>query len=290
MDLNNRNFDSISPSAKTLLLMKGLTSIAFARQAAELIMHPEPYIPDYENKDFTFWARVAHFESRYQSVDQLLADVPIKNVLELSSGFSFRGLAAVKEKDIHYIDTDLPALIEKKKEMIAALQGGSFSAKGNLEVLPLNALDEKSFMEIVDRFEDGEIIIVNEGLLVYLNTEEKSKLCSIIHKVLEQRGGYWITADIYIKQKTADNNLRMKDQLQEFLDKHHVEENKFDSIEDAEDFFKKAGFVIDKEAAPDYSKVSAVSYMLKNATPDQVTALGKTGKIHATWRLKISGK
>ena len=290
MDLNNRNFDSISPSAKTLLLMKGLTSIAFARQAAELIVHPEPYIPDYENKDFTFWARVAHFESRYQSVDQLLADVPIKNVLELSSGFSFRGLAAVKEKDIHYIDTDLPALIEKKKEMIAALQGGSFSAKGNLEVLPLNALDEKSFMEIVDRFEDGEIIIVNEGLLVYLNTEEKSKLCSIIHKVLEQRGGYWITADIYIKQKTADNNLRMKDQLQEFLDKHHVEENKFDSIEDAEDFFKKAGFVIDKEAAPDYSKVSAVSYMLKNATPDQVTALGKTGKIHATWRLKISGK
>ena len=290
MDLNNRNFDSISPSAKTLLLMKGLTSIAFARQAAELIMHPEPYIPDYENKDFTFWARVAHFESRYQSVDQLLADVPIKNVLELSSGFSFRGLAAVKEKDIHYIDTDLPALIEKKKEMIAALQGGSFSAKGNLEVLPLNALDEKSFMEIVDRFEDGEIIIVNEGLLVYLNTEEKSKLCSIIHKVLEQRGGYWITADIYIKQKTADNNLRMKDQLQEFLDKHHVEENKFDSIEDAEDFFKKAGFVIDKEAAPDYSKVSAVSYMLKNATQDQVTALGKTGKIHATWRLKISGK
>jgi len=270
--------------------MKGLTNIAFAKQAAELIMHPQPYTPDYENKDFTFWARVAHFESRYQSVDQLLADLPIKNVLELSSGFSFRGLAAVKEKDVHYIDTDLSGIIEKKKEMVAALQGQSFTAKGNLEILPLNALDEKNFMEVVNRFDEGEVVIVNEGLLVYLNTEEKLKLCSIIHKVLEQRGGYWITADIYIKQKSTDNSLRMKDELQDFLDKHHVEENKFDSIEDAEAFFKKAGFVIDKEAEPDYSKIGAVNNVLKNATADQLDKLRKTGKIHTTWRLKISDK
>lgn len=268
--------------------MKGLTNIAFAKQAAELMMHPQPFGPDYENKDFTFWLRVAHFESRYQSVDQLLAGLPVKNILELSSGFSFRGLAAVKEKDVHYIDTDLPGIIEKKKEMVAALQNGSFSSKGKLEILPLNALDEQAFVEVVNRFAQGQIAIVNEGLLVYLNREEKLKLCSNIHKVLEQRGGYWITADIYIKQKPADTTLRMKDQLQDFLDKHHVEENKFDSIEDAVDFFKSAGFVIDKEAEPDYSNISAVKKALKNATQEQLDKLGKTGKIHTTWRLKIA--
>ncbi|MGN6163438.1 MAG: hypothetical protein ACTHOF_02765, partial [Flavisolibacter sp.] len=88
--------------------------------------------------------------------------------------------------------------------MVAALQNGSFSSKGKLEILPLNALDEQAFVEVVNRFAQGQIAIVNEGLLVYLNREEKLKLCSNIHKVLEQRGGYWITADIYIKQKPAD--------------------------------------------------------------------------------------
>lgn len=288
MDWNHRDFSSISPSARTLLLMKGLTNIAFAKQAAELIMHSQPFVSDYEHKDLTFWLRVAHFESRYQSVDHLLADLTVKNILELSSGFSFRGLAAVKEKDVHYIDTDLPGIIEKKKEMITALQDGAFPSKGKLEILPLNALDEKAFMQVVSHFDKGEIVIVNEGLLVYLNREEKLKLCSIIHRVLEQRGGYWITADIYIKQKTAGDSLKMKDQLQDFLDKHHVEENKFDTIEDAEDFFKNAGFVIDKEAEPDYSKVSTINKVLQSATQKQLDKLDKAGKIQTTWRLKIA--
>src|SRR5476651_505065 len=93
----NRDYSTISPSAKALLLMKGLTDIPFARQAAELIMLPEKYEPDYSLKDLRFWGRVVHFESRYRSIDHLLADVPIKNILEISSGFSFRGLAAAQQ-------------------------------------------------------------------------------------------------------------------------------------------------------------------------------------------------
>jgi hypothetical protein len=41
-----------------------------------------------------------------------------------------------------------------------------------LETLPLNALDEAQFAETVGRFPQGEIVIVNEGLLMYLNTEK----------------------------------------------------------------------------------------------------------------------
>ena len=51
-----------------------------------------------------------------------------------------------------------------------------------MEILPLNALDEEKFNEVVSHFPPGEIVIVNEGLLMYLNNEEKQKLCSIIHK------------------------------------------------------------------------------------------------------------
>ena len=36
INLNNRNYNTISPSAKSILLMKGHTNIPFARQTAEL--------------------------------------------------------------------------------------------------------------------------------------------------------------------------------------------------------------------------------------------------------------
>ena len=181
--------------------MKGLTNIPFARQAAELILAPEQYKPDLDNRDVGFWARVLHFEMRYWSIDQLLEGLPAKNILELSSGFSFRGLEQSRRNGIHYIDTDLADVINTKKEFITSLQNESGKLEGKLELFPMNALDENQFQEIVKHFPNGEIVVVNEGLLMYLDTKEKEKLCSIIHKILKERGGYWITADIYIKNK-----------------------------------------------------------------------------------------
>ena len=155
-----RNYTTISPSAKELLLMKGLTNIPFARQAAELITLPEPYTPDTTKKDVIFWARVVHFENRYWSIDQLLTELPVKNILEISSGFSFRGLETVKQNGYHYIDTDLPDIIETKQRFMQALGNGN--QPGKLEILPLNALDSRQFDEVVSHFPKGELAIVNE--------------------------------------------------------------------------------------------------------------------------------
>src|SRR4051812_34896058 len=116
INLVNRNFNTISPSAKSLLLIKGYTNIPFAKQTAELIKYPEKYNPDFAKRDITFWARTLHFEKRYWSIDHLLTDLAIKNILELSSGFSFRGLETAKRKGFHYIDTDLPNVIEMKRD------------------------------------------------------------------------------------------------------------------------------------------------------------------------------
>jgi len=75
--LINRNFNTIGPSAKMLLLMKGCMDITFARQTGELIEYPDKYNPDFGKKKMTFWARVVHFENRYRSIEQLLADLSI---------------------------------------------------------------------------------------------------------------------------------------------------------------------------------------------------------------------
>jgi len=288
--ITNRNYNTISPSAKSLLLMKGYTNIPFARRTAELMMHPEKYSPDFSKKDMTFWARVLHFENRYWSINQLLTELPIKNILELSSGYSFRGLETIKNEGIHYIDTDLSELITAKKALVEVLQQENNNTKGRLELLPLNALDEIKFKDVVNRFPEGEIAIVNEGLLMYLDANEKEKLCSIIHKILKERGGYWITADIYLKNQIEKLNLKIDKSTKDFFEQHNIEENKFNSFEEAKMFFDKAGFIIDKEANIESSKLSALKYLKECVTTEQLTKMGKAGKIQATWRLRVEAK
>jgi len=286
--VTGRSFSTISPSAKALLLLKGHTSIPYAKEAAELISLPDKYEPDFSKREFGFWARVVHFEMRYNSINELLADLNITNILELSSGFSFRCLQTVTEKQVYYIDTDLPGLINTKKEFVTALQTKTGSPKGKLEILPLNALNEVQFEEIVSHFPAGEIVIVNEGLLMYLDLEEKKKLCSIIKRILEKRGGYWITADIYTRIQENMTSLQINDKLQRFFEEHKIEENKFQSFEEAETFFKEQGFVVDKEAEPDYARLSSINYLLESTSKEQLENLGKAGKGQASWRLKLA--
>jgi O-methyltransferase involved in polyketide biosynthesis len=285
---DNRNYTTISPTAKVLLLMKGHTDIPFAREAAGIISRPETFLPDFTRKDFSFWVRVAHFESRYQQVDTLLREVTCRNILELSSGFSFRGLHMVKDQDIHFIDTDLPEVIAGKATITEELVKDLPAAQGKLETLPLNAMDEADFKSTIRRFEDGPVTIINEGLLMYLNLEEKKKLCKIIHDVLQERGGYWITADIYLKTTARQEAITPDDELQGFLDQHRIEENKFDNLEQAEAFFKENGFVVDKEADVDYATVGSVKYLLGTIPPDKLEGLKQGERIQAAWRLKIA--
>ena len=284
-NVRQRDYSTISPSAKGLLYLKGYTNIPYARQAAELMMRPEKYEPDFSNSDFLFWSRVVHFESRYWSINQLMEDLPIKNILELSSGFSFRGLSAVKQDGVHYIDTDLPGVIETKAAFVNELQPNP-NPDSRLEILPLNALDEQAFMDIINRFRANEpIVIVNEGLLMYLSISEKKQLCSIIQKVLYERGGYWITADIYLKQRSRFQDMKMDDNLAKFFEQHHVRDNMFDSFEQAEKFFNVQGFIIDKKAKPDRDKLSTLPYLIKSASPDQLKLLGNAPSIRQTWRM-----
>lgn len=281
-----RDFSTISPSARSLLLMKGYTNIPYARQTAELLIYPQKYTPDFDNKDFMFWARTLHFEDRYWSIDNLLSSLDIKNILELSSGFSFRSLEVSKQKGFYYIDTDLPSVIDEKKRFIPALKNKNDTFLGSLELLPLNALDDSEFQEVVNHFPTGEIVIVNEGLLMYLDKAEKEKLCGIICTILKERGGYWITADIYIKNQFEKTNLAIDKKTSDFFEQHKIEENKFNSFDEAEEFFKRMGFTIEKEAETDHTKLNSLKYILNGSIEENFAAYQHFPKMRKTWKLK----
>lgn len=180
--------------------------------------------------------RSMHFENRYKTVDEALRKCCITNIIEMSSGFSFRGLALCADEDVDYIDTDLPGIVATKTDLISTLV---CQWPENFTVAPLNVLDESAFGSLVAQLPAGLVAIVNEGLLVYLNSNEKRRLCAIIHSILKERGGCWITGDIYIKDTVK---IPQQDETQKFIDAHNVEENKFEDYASAEEFFNSCGF------------------------------------------------
>ena len=284
----NKDYSTISPSALSLLKMKAHTSIPFAKEAAALLQrHNVHTLPQNLAEKLYYWMRIFHFEARYTSINNLLADIDPQNILELSSGYSFRGLDYCINHAAHYIDTDLPAVIDLKKSLQKEITPPVLSFKGKLESIALNSLDEQEFGKVVSHFNAGSLTIVNEGLLMYLTTDEKKKLAGIIHRHLVQRGGYWITADIYIRsQESSVRNLRMSKEEENFFAQHNIDENKFESEAAAETFFKGQGFTIDKIATVEPTLLSSFSKLLA-VVPDEIKREGKPmPKIQATWRLR----
>ncbi|HTN17174.1 MAG TPA: class I SAM-dependent methyltransferase [Chitinophagaceae bacterium] len=282
-----KDYNSISPSAQSLLLLKGYTNIPYAKATAALMQGPEVFGLDFDDKDFWFWMRVVHFESRYWSIDQLLKETGSTNILELSSGYSWRGLDRCrKDARVHYIDTDLPDVVVTKEQMMQQLHIGE-ALKGRLELRPLNAVDHMQFRDIVRSFDDAPLTIVNEGLLMYLGLEEKQQLCRNIHEVLQQKGGCWITADVYVK-RSDEMRAELPQSRSEaaFFEQHNIEANKFDNYAAAEEFFRSQGFELVKEAVPDYTALSAMPHLMK-VLPEAVrNSKEPPPKVQATWMLK----
>jgi hypothetical protein len=286
-----KDYSSISPSAKTLLWMKALTDIPFAREAARLVFG-EAELPGENDPRVTpqFLKRLLHFDVRYWSIDAALQMLGLTNILEISSGFSFRGLDQVLYTDHFYIDTDLSEVITLKEALIKPiLRTLADPPLGQLLLRPLNALDEEAFRALVRRFPPGPIALVNEGLLVYLDEGEKRRLCGIIRDLLKERGGYWITADIYVRKKEHEQALlsEVSPDISKFLTDHHVNENKFSSFGEAEAFFLSCGLKLSFKVEPDQSRLKSKELLRAKGQQVPPIPLVTQHRIRETWILEV---
>lgn len=242
-----RDFSSISPSARSLLLVKAQTTLPFARQAATLLWGAETVEAAERETAANPGAQIRrrHFEVRARSLDQALSDLRATRVLEIAAGLSFRGLAMASRAEVVYLDTDLPAIAAIKADLVSTLHPAPLA--GTLHVRALDALDADAFRGAVRSMPPGPMAIIHEGLLMYLDDVEKARLATSVREALLERGGAWITADIYVR---SESPVFREERTKRFLEEHRVEEKKFADWQAAEAFFVAHGFAVASKVSP----------------------------------------
>jgi len=243
-----RDFSTISPSAKSLLMVKAQTSLPFARQAAELLCGAIAVEEAARAVPSTAWGigRRHHFEQRARSIDTAIEGLGPTSILELAGGLCFRGLdMAARRDEVFYLDTDLPEMVAIKTDLVCRLHPEPL--RGTLLVRPLNALDADAFRASVDLLPAGPIAVVQEGLLMYLDDAEKAALTANVRAALLARGGSWVTADVYVRSAFQPQR---DERTVRFLEAHKVEENKFGDFAAASAFFAANGFAVGQRLSP----------------------------------------
>jgi O-methyltransferase involved in polyketide biosynthesis len=264
---NADDYSKISPTAKITAYWRSLTDIPFSTQIADTIGAEQGAKQLYGDK-ITVTARFspAFLEARYKAVDAVLQKYPAYNVLELACGLSPRGLGLAAHNK-RYVGADLPGMIAESAPVIAAIAAEQGIPAQHLHFMPVNVLEVSQLQDAVATFEGERFAICNEGLLMYLNTEEKEKMAQNIRAMLSLSGGYWVTPDVgytNIRKKLMTSLApEVKEKLAALLGSissqvgRDLVGNDFATESEAVDFYERAGFSI--EEYPFYDESYTIS-------------------------------
>jgi O-methyltransferase involved in polyketide biosynthesis len=248
-------YERISPTAWLTAYQRTLSDIPLAnemyRELQEIIRQTRSPAEVQELEKLRRPETSFVWESRFKIVDRLIKEQHIDQVLEIASGYSPRGLNMSKDASVEYVEIDLPNIIEEKRRIVEKLVGRSEAPiERNLHLAEGNALESRDLFAAARFFKARPVAVVNEGLLPYLNHNEKAILGKNIHGLLERFGGAWITPDIatqtqaaLFKERTAGRAARI-----EHLTGIDIMKNRFENEEAARLFFEGLGFSVEEHS------------------------------------------
>ena len=197
------------------------------------------------HEDWTSAKRMVHLmpfmEARYLITNRMLDGMGVRQVLELASGLSPRGIVKSENLACTYIEVDLPDEIRLKREIIANLVATEKIRPpgANFHLLEGNVLEPQIFTKAKAIFRKERIGVVCEGLLRYLCPDDTAKLSLQILSLLKAFGGAWITSDIDLLE-----DGRQQKRQDEGSGRFDIEENLFADMASARKFFEDLGFAV----------------------------------------------
>ncbi len=242
------DYEKISLTAQLAAYMRQFSDIPFASDVAELMHSREVFEALLQGQQMTpedllWYAPI--FELRYKSVTGAIRRTGSRQVLELASGLTLRGLAFTQDPRYTYIESDLTGISAEKKAIIDRLrQKYELADHANLHFPAVNALDRSQIQEAVKRLDrDQPLVIVNEGLFQYLSPDEMRTVVGNICELLAEFKGCWITPDFSIKDEVNQVSEQQRNfrRIVAAATEHKMYNNAFDSQEQLMAFLREMG-------------------------------------------------
>ncbi len=188
------------------------------------------------------------FEARYKIIDHLIRGLGFRQILEVASGLTPRGIEMTEDGSVDtYVEIDLPGIMKIKRMIVKAIYRELKKKRRKLFLEEGDALDDKAIFEAAGHFDSARpVAVVSEGLLRYLNFEEKAEVAKNIRSLLVTFGGAWITPDVTVRSKEYYPFEARRNKYIECLTGIDIERNKFESVDAARRFFEDLGFRVEQ--------------------------------------------
>jgi O-methyltransferase involved in polyketide biosynthesis len=247
MSIVSPSFEKISPTALLVTYARQFSDIPYAKDIAQRVNAQsvvEDFVPGAQQ---TPLHTAVLIESRYKSINQVLAQFQINQILELASGLLPRGMIATQDPNITYIESDLPTMLDQKRKLVQELVGD----RPNLHFEVIDATHRPSQFPVGADYlsDDQPIAVLCEGLLGYLNFEEKQRLFANVRELLQRYGGVWISSDFITKERREPlfEKIPAMRQLSHTISTNtgrSLHDNSFDTMAQVQEFVTEQGFQI----------------------------------------------
>ncbi len=211
-------YAKISVTAKLAAYMRRFSDIPFAEDVAEVLQAREAFDAllagsGLQPDDLLWYAPI--FEVRYKSIAAAIRASRVRQVVEMASGVSLRGLAMAQDPAMSYVETDLAEITAEKVGLVAELRRRhTLPDYENHHLVAANALDPADLHVAVHSFRRNlpfrQIAVVNEGLFQYLSAGEMETVARNVRALLVEFGGVWITPDFSIKADVRNVSERQQ--------------------------------------------------------------------------------
>lgn len=196
MSTDKELYERANPVSKTAITTLAQRAAAGYEKAAEILKRLDVDMEYYKNSAVTD-ERIRNVgilihELRHVAMNRTIEETGIDNIFDLPCGYSQR-VFEMLELGKTYVGGDLPAVINSFVPVVNEMLTDEEKKRVAFKVT--DATSYESLEKAVAHL-DGPICIPMEGLTVYLNKEEKARLISNMKRLLTQKGGCWLAADV----------------------------------------------------------------------------------------------
>ncbi|ATB28278.1 class I SAM-dependent methyltransferase [Melittangium boletus] len=286
------HYDTISPTARLVAEMRRYSDIPFAEEIAERIGAAEVVRGMLEGEapaaELLCWMAPT-LEARYKCVVEGIRTSGVKQVIELASGFSFRGDAMNQTASLRYLETDLAEMHETRLHLRDELRrDGVLAVQPHVVFAPLNAVEPDGALVARHLLPDEPVAVVHEGLLQYFSMDEKQRVALQVADILRRHGGVWLTPDFEVisgaalKHWTHPHFMRIHSAIARSTHRS-LRGAAFTSVEEVERFLSGLGFQATPRPQIDGTfPLSSVGRV--GTTPEQVELLRRDRLL---WEIRL---